>query len=176
MALTLIIDGYNLLHCFFRGQHLRFPSLEEARERLLRELAAYQSQKTHRVIVVFDGWKNGVSIEQHQQQGQIKIIYSRLGEKADEVIKRLLVQTASPVVISSDWEIRNFAADRGVTSVPAMEFVNRLRKAKESGEGDFYGSEDDMDEPINFRGTKKRGPSYRLSRKESKRKSLLRKL
>ena len=56
----------------------------------MERLAEYRKIKRHEITVVFDGWKSGSGDESHSVTGGIKVIYSKLGEKADAVIKRIV--------------------------------------------------------------------------------------
>lgn len=130
MALHLIIDGYNLLGA--RGQVGR-PAGRDAgsgRERLLVELAAYRQRKPHPITVVFDGWQEGFGMEQREHRGGIEVVYSRRGERADQVIQRLAAEFGrNCAVVSSDREVADFAKAQGAFVIGAMEFEARLRAA-----------------------------------------------
>ena len=69
----------------------------------------------------------GSPLEERDREGGLDIIYSRLGEKADEVIKRLLAKGSEEIiVVTSDREIVNFAARRGKTSIASAAFASLL--------------------------------------------------
>ena len=126
----LIIDGYNLLGA--RGQIGRAAGLdvESVRERLLRELAAYRQRKTHPITVVFDGWQEGFGAEHREHRGGIEVVYSRRGERADQVIQRLAAEFGRDcAVVSSDREVAEFAKAQGAFVIGALEFEARLRAA-----------------------------------------------
>ena len=53
----------------------------------MNALIEYRKGKSHDITVVFDGWKTGEARESQSATGGIKVIYSRIGEKADSVIK-----------------------------------------------------------------------------------------
>ena len=114
MALHLIIDGYNLLAQTGRiGAGTSLHS-EMARESFLRDLAAYRQRKSHAITVVFDGWQQGWGTEQREHRLGLEIIFSRRGEKADQVIQRLAAEFGSAcAVVSSDREIIDLAKGAG---------------------------------------------------------------
>ncbi len=127
MTKHLIIDGYNLLGK--RGQVGRTSATdgEAARERLLCELARYRQRKQHPITVVFDGWQQGVSVERREHRSGVQVIYSRRGERADQVIQRLAEEFgADCAVVSSDREVADFARARGALVMGASEFEARL--------------------------------------------------
>ena len=90
MTMHLIIDGYNVIRQSLELQLLDARELEAGRTALLARLAAYRERHRHKITVVFDGWLGGDLKETRDRHQGMLIIYSRRGEKADEVIKRLL--------------------------------------------------------------------------------------
>jgi predicted RNA-binding protein with PIN domain len=162
MSIRIIIDGYNLIK---QSSSLRSHDLQDpARERvkLIEKLACYRTIKGNSIVVVFDGWREGNPVEQHTKERGIDIIYSRRGEKADEVIKRLVTHSREPLlVVTSDHEITHFCQSRRCEVITAHLFEEKielcwLNRMKGSGEND-----DDHDLPL-LRSTKKRGPSKKL--------------
>lgn len=85
MALEIIIDGYNLIGSE-RG--LR-GDLEALRRQLIRKLQKHQRCRGYPVTVLFDGWRSGWIHEVEELADGVTVIYSRQGEKADDVIIRL---------------------------------------------------------------------------------------
>ncbi len=128
MALHLIVDGYNLLAQTGRiGVGASLHS-EMARESFLRDLAAYRQRKSHPITVVFDGWQQGWGTEQREHRLGLEIIFSRRGEKADQVIQRLAAEFGSAcAVVSSDREIIDVAAAQGAFVMKAQEFIGKLQ-------------------------------------------------
>ncbi len=120
----LIVDGYNLLGV--RGG-LR-GDVEARREVLIRDLAGYRQRKGHPLTVVFDGWRSGQPVERSEWREGIGVVFSKRGEQADAVIKRLADQYGSDcAVVSSDHEIGNFARARGATVLTSGEFETKLQ-------------------------------------------------
>jgi len=121
------------------------------------------------MTVVFDGWEGGPAEEERDRQEGIDIVYSRRGEKADDVIKRMVQHRGEEcVVVSSDRDIADFVSRRGGTAVSSQDFEALIDKVKDrmsdtqprSDEG-YDKDEDDVRE-----GVKRKGPSRRLSRKK----------
>jgi uncharacterized protein len=124
MPIHLIIDGYNLLS----GGGTLSGRLESARERLLRDLATYRHRKHHLITVVFDGWQQGQPLEQQEHRAGVQVIYSKRGERADEVIQRLAREYGSDcAIVSSDHEIINAARAYGAFVMGSREFAGKLR-------------------------------------------------
>lgn len=164
----LIIDGYNLIRQSDVLRSHERQGLEAGRKALIRMLAGYRRVMGHRITVVFDGWLGGPPQEERDREAGIEIIYSRRGEKADEVIKRLARQHAEEsMVVTSDRPVMDAAARAGVTAIASREFEERVRRARSSPAQapDVRGKDDDGDDP-SPRGTKKKGPSHRTSKRE----------
>ena len=67
----------------------RYLCSDMAREALLRDLATYRQRKGHVLTVVFDGRQQGQPIETREHRAGVQAIYSKRGERADQVIQRL---------------------------------------------------------------------------------------
>ncbi len=172
--MEIIIDGYNLLKASASYQP-KGDDWERARNRLIKGLQKYQSYKKHKITVVFDGWKNGFPVEHREKEGAINIIFSRQGEKADEVIKRMVLKgTGSPLVITSDREIIQAVERAGAHFLGSAEFDHKLQIASYPGIDDEVEPYDEsLDRPIS---TRKKGNPRRRSRKERQRGQRLKKL
>jgi hypothetical protein len=121
----LIIDGYNLLA--LTGTTGGLPHSDDAREALLRDLAAYRHRKGHAVTVVFDGWQRGQLIEGREHRAGVEVIYSKRGERADQVIERLSAEYGTDcAVVSSDHEVMRAARANGAVIMKAPEFAQKL--------------------------------------------------
>ncbi len=128
MSTHVIVDGYNLLGV--RGQvGAAFPTQgEAAREQLLRDLSAYRQRKGHPITVVFDGWQQGLGAEHREHRAGLLVIYSKRGERADQVIQRLAEEYGRDcAVVSSDREVADFALAQGAFAIGAAEFDARFR-------------------------------------------------
>jgi len=175
----IIIDGYNLIRQSAALRRYERFSLEEGRKALIRFTALYKRRKGHKMTVVFDGWEGGPAEEERDRQEGIDIVYSRRGEKADDVIKRMVQHRGEEcVVVSSDRDIADFVSRRGGTAVSSQDFEALIDKVKDrmsdtqprSDEG-YDKDEDDVRE-----GVKRKGPSRRLSRKKKMAMARIRKL
>jgi predicted RNA-binding protein with PIN domain len=169
MPVHLIIDGYNLLGV--RGG-LR-GDVEAQREQLIRDLAGYRQRKGHGVTVVFDGWRSGHPVERAEWREGIVVVYSKQGEQADAVVKRLAEKYgADCAVVSSDHEIGNFARAQGCMVITSGDFETRLqvsgaRPAAQKLEAD--------DEELVRRDPKKKGNPKKLPKALRKKASQLKK-
>ncbi len=150
---SIIVDGYNLIGILHKD-------LEKARERLIQALIRYSEEKNHRIFLVFDGWKSGSIKEEHIVRGGISIIFSKLGERADSVIKRIIsTDRREWIVISSDRDVAASAWRYGSIPVQSEAFYERLiavvegiREGEDNGEDDLLKT--------------RKGRSSKLSKKE----------
>ena len=165
MAFHVIIDGYNLLAQTGRiGTGTSLHS-EMAREALLRDLAAYRQRRSHVITVVFDGWQQGWSTEHREHRLGLEIIFSRRGEKADQVIQRLAAEFGSAcAVVSSDREIIDYAKTHGAFVMKAQEFVGKLSEGPESTGISAHKELDTGEDLRPKRGQEKRGNPRKLSK------------
>jgi predicted RNA-binding protein with PIN domain len=96
---------------------------------LIDSLIEYRKIKGHDITVVFDGWKNGEAKEHQSFTGGIKVIYSRIGEKADSVIKRIISSDRREwIVVTSDRDIANHAWASGSVPISSEDFLKSVEK------------------------------------------------
>ncbi|MBH0193090.1 MAG: hypothetical protein HP492_15285 [Nitrospira sp.] len=170
MPTHLIIDGYNVLGLTGRLS----GRLESAREDLLHALASYRHRTRHSVTVVFDGWQQGQPMEQREHRAGVEVIYSKRGEKADQVIQRLVREYGSEcAVVSSDHEIINVARSHGGFVMGAREFAGRLGKRASPAGGVPYKELDMGDDVRPDRGSEKKGNPRKLPKSQRRRQNQL---
>lgn len=164
MALHLIIDGYNLLA-------VQSPAKSEvAREALLRDLATYRQRKAHAITVVFDGWQQGQPIERCEHRAGVQVIYSRRGERADQVIQRLAREYGSDcAVVSSDHEIKATARAHGAFVMQSQEFSIKLRATSFPIDTQIHKELDPGDDMRPRRGPEKKGNPRKLPKSKRQR-------
>jgi predicted RNA-binding protein with PIN domain len=175
---NILIDGYNLIGIAHRD-------FEKARQDVILQLDRYAGLKRHSITVVFDGWKNGQAAETKMRRGDVTVIYSSLGEKADDVIKNMLSSaTKSWIVVSSDREVYDFARKKYLVALKADEFAVKLAtaladwgKGKKGNLYDGYDDEyEDGDDDGDSQRTGKKGNPNKLSREDKRKIEALKKL
>lgn|SRR5690348_1086881 len=171
MPTHLIVDGYNVL----AGAGNLSGSLESAREMLVRDLASYRHRKNHLITVVFDGWQRGQPSEQREHRAGVQIIYSKRGERADQVIQRLAREYgADCAVVSSDHEIVNSARAHGAFIMGAREFACKLHLLSDAAGTIPYKELDSGDNARSKRGSEKKGNPRKLPKARRQRDRRLR--
>ena len=166
MGLHVVIDGYNLIRQSDRLSAAEDVSTEQGREALLDLLIQYKKVKSHKITVVFDAAHGNSLAENKIRQRGITVIFSRQGELADDVIKRMAAKERERViVVTSDHDIVNFALQRGATAIDSPEFEAKLTMASYAAEKGV--DADDADKGWSET-TKKKGPARRLSKRKRK--------
>jgi predicted RNA-binding protein with PIN domain len=172
--MRIAIDGYNFIKGVAGYQRLERVDLQKARERLIEDLARYKRIKGHSVTVVFDGIGDGGPAGGRQRPRGIEVIYSRGGEKADEILKRLAEERRSGLmVVTSDREVALFSEKKGASVLPVADFAAKMEMAQ------FYdlkggGADGPPDERTVARS--KKGPARRLSKANRRHSTAARKL
>jgi predicted RNA-binding protein with PIN domain len=157
----LIIDGYNLIG-------ISHDNLKKEREELIESLILYRKRKGHEITLVFDGWKTGEGSEAKNVIGRIRVIYSRIGEKADSVIKRIISSEKHQwIVVTSDRDIIHHAWSSGAIPITSEQFLPLLEKTH------IHPFEEYEDEEEEYMQPRQKGNPRKLSKKQ---KSVLRAL
>jgi predicted RNA-binding protein with PIN domain len=121
----LVVDGYNVTKRGF-GE----VSLEQQRSRLVSGLGGIAAQTGAEVTVVFDGAERVHGLPPAPRG--VRVLFSRKGETADELIRRLV--RAEPagraiVVISSDKEVADGVRRHGAYPLGSDALLRRLSRS-----------------------------------------------
>jgi predicted RNA-binding protein with PIN domain len=173
MSLHIIIDGYNLIRQSAELRRHDRRDLAAGREALLQRLAAYRKLKPHRITVVFDGSDAIFPGGERDRVLGIDVRFSRGGESADAVIRRMAAREKErALVVSSDRAVADFAAARGAAVIDSPAFEERIEMAAcvEQKGGDETPS--DGWTPT----TRKKGPRRRPPKRQRRNRRKLRKL
>ncbi len=167
MAVHIIIDGYNFIRQSMSSLFLNTRDLQQEREALINSLAAYIRRKPHAVTVVFDGTRAPSDLTRKEKVKGVEVIFSQTGQTADLVIKQLAArEKGKALVVSSDRDVSDFAAAQGATVIRSEAFDSKLFSLPESS-GEIL-PEDEEEYPLPAVSTRKKGPRFRLSRKQRK--------
>ncbi|HEY0696570.1 MAG TPA: NYN domain-containing protein [Micromonospora sp.] len=121
----LVVDGYNVTKRGFGEM-----SLEQQRKRLISGLGGLAAQTGDEVTVVFDGAERVHGLP--PQPRNVRVLFSRKGETADELIRRLVraEPTGRPVVVvSSDREVADGVRRHGAYPLGADSLLRRLARS-----------------------------------------------
>lgn len=173
MSIHIIIDGYNLIRQSNFFSPIDRRDMQLGRETLIETLAAYKRIKGHKITVVFDGTQAPSFFQSRDQIKGIKVKFSRNGESADTVIKRMAArEKEKALVVSSDLDVMNFAASSRCTTLTSVRFEEKITMATYL---DTKGIEQE-DEGGWVPTTKKKGPRRRLPKKKRQSRIKIKKL
>ena len=91
MTTNIIIDGYNVLAVRGWTASSLSQDIEQFREQLIQDLSRYWYFKGHPVTLVFDAWREPHN-EHREHRSGVEVIYTRRGERADQVLQRMARQ------------------------------------------------------------------------------------
>jgi hypothetical protein len=134
---SLIIDGYNLIHAAgIMGRGVGPGSLERARHALVRTLAAsIEPEELARTVVVFDASADDVPVglPRTATVDGITVRYATDYDSADELIEELIRRDAAPrrlTVVSSDHRLQRAARRRKAAAVDSDVWFGQLLRAR----------------------------------------------
>lgn len=123
-----LIDGNNFLG-YTAPDNFRD---KRSKVRLVYQLLIFQRMKRTKVLLVFDGAPDEKLTDMRFQEKKFSIIYPPLGQNADETIKDIISRQTDLrkfFVVSSDFELKNFAKAKGARPLSSKEFSRELRRA-----------------------------------------------
>jgi predicted RNA-binding protein with PIN domain len=166
----LLIDGYNVIHSL----PYEAPPGEEEMDHLFALLSRYRKLKGHTITVVLDGHEGGTPLEHRERILGIAVIYSKLGERADQVIERLNRRWGgSCVVVTSDRALADSVEEDGAAVIGSAAFAEQLQMTDSLT---ARGAEDPEEPEMRRIHTRKKGNPKRKSKKERARLRRIRKL
>ena len=143
--MTMILDGYNVIHAVPElARHLD-RSLQSAREALVRLCQEYRRGRgdVGRCYVVFDGRADHAFSSPASDLGCVAVLFTQEPEEADARILRLIEAERGRgrcVVVSNDNEVSNNARAFGARIISAQEFYKSIRPAAAPGSRASTGS------------------------------------
>ena len=170
----IAVDGYNFIKQSPELRKLEQVELQKAREGLVERLAQYKRMKGHSITVVFDGAPEGRRAGHRERSRGIEVVFSKPGEKADDVLKHLAEEKrAGVMIVTSDQAVAHFAEKKGATPLSASDFEEKMAMAclydLKGGGAEIF----TPDRPV---APSKKGPSHRLSKTEKRKLAARRKL
>jgi predicted RNA-binding protein with PIN domain len=166
----LLIDGYNLLYKAYPSG----PPGEVETQEIIESLRKYKRMKSHSITIILDSYERGMPTERKEQQKGIGVVYTRLGEKADQKIERQVDRWGgSCIVVTSDQELARSVEKKGAAVISSEEFIERLKMAEYM---EFKGEREETETRTGRIHTEKKGNPNKKSKKERARSRRLRKL
>jgi len=129
--MTLIIDGYNLLHASGVFGNERGPrGFEQSRLKLLDLLADLLGDEASKTTVVFDAANAPDGLPGRYLHRGLKVLFAREYPDADSLIEELVEADSSPgglVVVSSDRRIAAAVRRRRGTAIESDRWLAEAR-------------------------------------------------
>ncbi len=173
----ILVDGYNLIRQSPALRSKERISIEAGRNSLIKLLAEFKQIRPHRITCVFDGQKGISAKETRENISGIQVIYSAIGDTADDVIKKIAqLGAANLLVVTSDREIANYVHRRGGATVSSLEFEDRLLMSVSGIPHPTEKADNEEGEEEPDRKTTKKGPARRPSRNDKRLRQSLSKL
>ena len=129
----LIIDGYNILNSWTDFFDLDILSMEEARKKLLDILSDYQGYSGRRIVVVFDAHKVKEGLGSLDIHDNIKVIFTRESQTADNFIERFVKNYGAGKIIhvaTGDYLEQKTVLQKGGFRMTPSELKIEIIKAK----------------------------------------------
>jgi predicted RNA-binding protein with PIN domain len=129
----LIVDGYNVIHAWPSLKRLLAFSLEAARDKLVERLSVYGLVTGAEVTVVFDSHqKSAAGANAEDIVEGVRVVFTRRGHSADQVIERIVYEAAGGVVTvaTSDHLQGDMVRGMGGAVISATELERRVIDAE----------------------------------------------
>ena len=128
----IIVDGYNIIFAWEELSALAKEDLDAARRGLCDILSNYAGFTKHRLVVVFDGYKQKGNPGEKSQFHNIQVVYTREGETGDAYIEALVHEIGSNYAVrvaSSDNLVQLSSFRSGVLRMSARELKEEVQIA-----------------------------------------------
>ena len=135
MKPLLIVDGYNVIGAWSEAEKKGW-SLDESRDRLMRQLEDYAGFSGEEILLVFDGYQSERTTTTEEKHGDLTLIFTRHGETADSYIERAAAQTPryrELRVATSDGLEQSQVLSSGASRRTSRELLRELREMRKSG-------------------------------------------
>ena len=123
MKPLLIVDGYNVIGAWSEAEKKGW-SLDESRDRLMRQLEDYAGFSGEEILLVFDGYQSERTTTTEEKHGDLTLVFTRHGETADSYIERAAAQTP---------RYREQVLSSGAIRMTSRELLRELREMRKSG-------------------------------------------
>lgn len=122
------IDGYNLMHSIDSISKIAQNDLISARNKIIDIVSDFQGYSGAKCILVFDAYKNEVSIPMVDETTNITIVYTKINQTADMYIEQetqLLNENNKIYVVTSDALEQLRILSNNSFRISCREFINK---------------------------------------------------
>lgn len=128
----LLVDGYNIINAWSDIFDINGgESLEDCRDKLASMLSNYQGVRKNNIILVFDAHLKKGSQEKEYLFDNIKIVYTKEGETADNYIERFVHQLGNlhtVRVATSDYLEQTIVLNGGGIRMSSRELREEIER------------------------------------------------
>ena len=159
---NIIVDGYNVIGIFHKD-------MEKARMDFVNLLVNYKKIRNHDITVVFDGYKNGALTEKISVIGGVRVIFTRLGITADDLIKKIISEDKREwIVVSDDRDIASYAWSKNSIPISSEIFfeITSIKVRNLTDNKSYKMDNIDLVEDEDLRHTNIKGKPFRPSKKK----------
>lgn len=130
----IYVDGYNIINSWHELIEIKNTSLEEAREKLIDEMAEYKALSQKEVVLVFDAYNSDALKEKFVKKLGITIVYTKKFQTADTFIEKemnRLARRENVEVCTGDAQVQSIAFERGAARITSFELKSELSSKRE---------------------------------------------
>ena len=135
MKPLLIVDGYNVIGAWREAEKKQW-SLDDSRDRLMRQLEDYSGYAGEEVVLVFDGYHSERKIRTEETHGNLTLVFTCHGETADSYIERLVATTPKYRLVrvaTSDGLEQSQVLSTGAVRMTSRELLRELKQQRSVG-------------------------------------------
>lgn len=139
--MRILVDGFSLLHSWPELAPGKARHSAAAREELINTLTQYRDACGTPITIVFDGAGSKRSAEETPSSTDVEILYSRIGQTADQMIERAayrLKAHGEVLVVTDDSAERDIVSGFGGMTSNCDNFIRTVQTALDELEREVH--------------------------------------
>lgn len=128
-----LVDGYNLMYSVEEIKKIAVHDLISARDKVIDIVCNFQGYVNAECVLVFDAYRNDVSIPVVSKEYNITIVYTKMGQTADMYIEQKsqeLSESYKVFVVTSDGLEQLKILSNNSFRISSREFMHRYDNLK----------------------------------------------
>ena len=128
-----LVDGYNLMYSVESIKKIASKDLLSARDKVVDIVCDFQGYVGQECVLVFDAYRNDVSIPVVTKECNITIVYTKMGQTADMYIEQKskeLAEDYKVFVVTSDGLEQLKVLSNNSFRISCREFMHRYENLK----------------------------------------------
>jgi len=122
------IDGYNLMYSIDEIKQIATTDLISARDKVIEIVSDFQGYVAKECVLIFDAYRNNISIPIINKQYNISIVYTKANQTADTYIEQKTLELADRYkifVVTSDGLEQLKILSNNAFRISCKEFIHR---------------------------------------------------